>query len=57
MSKDFEFELWQDGIMVASVSAPNYDDAKREILHYSVMYGQDGPVEIRGANGAVLASI
>lgn len=54
---DTEFELWQDGMMVASVSAANYDDAKREILHYAAMYGQDGPVEIRDPSGKVLAAI
>ncbi len=44
---DIEYELWQDGVMVASVSASNEADAQREINHYALMHSQDGPVEIR----------
>jgi hypothetical protein len=39
--------LWQDGIEVASVTAQTAEDADREIAHYAMVYGQDGPVEIR----------
>lgn len=48
MDKDFTFELWQDGIMVASVSSVVEEHALDEIAHYALMYGQDGPCEIRG---------
>jgi hypothetical protein len=41
-----KFELWQDGIPVATVSAP-VPGAAREIMHYAAVYGQDGPVEIK----------
>lgn len=40
------FELWQDGMMVACVEGPRRK-ALSEIRHYALMYGQDGPVEIR----------
>lgn len=45
---DYEYELWQDGIKVAAVVADNEADARREMLHYAAIYGQDGPYEIRG---------
>jgi len=40
------FELWQDGMMVAGAVGPR-TRAAREINHYALVYGQDGPVEIR----------
>ena len=40
------FELWQDGIKVAVVIAPR-ERAQAEIAHYALIYGQDGPVEVR----------
>jgi hypothetical protein len=46
--KTFKFQLWQDGIEVASVEAASSDDACREIMHYAMLYGRDGPCEIRG---------
>lgn len=48
----FVFELWQDGIKVAGVDAPNREDGLREIDHYAMVYGQDGPVEIRDKSKA-----
>jgi hypothetical protein len=42
------YELWQGGICVALASAPSQDVAATEIAHYAMMYGQDGPVEIKG---------
>jgi hypothetical protein len=40
-------ELWQDGILVASVSGPTEASVDREIKHYAMVYAQDGSVEIR----------
>ena len=40
-------ELWQGGQMVALVEA-DQASADREIMHYAMMYSEDGPVEIRG---------
>lgn len=45
--QQWDYQLWQDGVMVAAVSAGNKEDALREINHYAMMYSQDGPVEIR----------
>lgn len=36
--------------MVATVSAPRIEDARREAWHYAMVYAQDGPVEIKGAH-------
>jgi hypothetical protein len=40
-------ELWQGGVLVASVDAPTKNVAEREINHYALMYSQDGPVIIK----------
>ena len=45
-SENDEFEVWQDGMPVASASASKVSDAWREAIHYAAVYGQDGPVEI-----------
>lgn len=42
----FGFDLWQGGIVVASVESPDGPSAVREIMHYAMMYSQDGPCEI-----------
>ena len=36
-------------ILTRSGDAPTDKEAKMEIGHYALMYGQDGPVEIRKA--------
>lgn len=41
------YGLFQDGMMVASVYCERLYDAQREIAHYAMVYGQDGPVEIQ----------
>jgi hypothetical protein len=40
-------ELWQGGIMVASVSGPTEASVDREIQYYVTIYAEDGPVEIK----------
>lgn len=45
-------ELEQDGQIVAAVEGPK-DDAIREIRHYAMVYGQDGPVTIKVKRGKV----
>jgi len=45
MDETAEFEVWQDGIMVASSSGPR-EDAMREIRHYASQYAQDGTIEV-----------
>ena len=44
---EYDFEIWQDGLMVAGGSAASFDDAEREARHYAMMYSQDGEVEIK----------
>ncbi len=48
---EYAFGLFQDGVMVASVYCSQLHDAQREISHYAMIYGQDGPVEIRVIDG------
>ena len=43
--KNARFELWQDGVCVVSSEGPEYL-AYKEIMHYAMIYGQDGPVLI-----------
>lgn len=49
---EHEFELWQDGIMVAAAGSDNEDEARREIWHYAMQYVQDGPIEIKSPTGS-----
>lgn len=51
---EYTFEIWQGGMMVAEVTAPDLESARREALHYAITYAQDGPVEIKGAHVAAL---
>lgn len=44
--RSWKAELWQNGIRVAGVDCPTAEDMRREIGHYAMMYGQDGPVRI-----------
>jgi hypothetical protein len=39
------FEVKQGGVVVASGEGP-MEDIGREALHYAMMYGQDGPVDV-----------
>lgn len=41
----FEFEVWQDDMMVASASGQRAD-ALREAMHYAAQYELDGPVRV-----------
>lgn len=49
-NRRFRYSLWQDGIEVAAVDCPTIEAAQREIMHYAMMYSQDGECEIRGKN-------
>ena len=40
------FKVLQDGVEVAGGMGP-YADCEREAAHYSLIYGQDGPVKVR----------
>lgn len=43
---EYEFEVWQDDEMVASVRAADRLSALKEIAHYATVYAQDGPCEV-----------
>lgn len=45
--KTYTAKLLQGGIVVAEVSAPTIEQAEREIVHYAMMYAQDGPVIVK----------
>ena len=40
------YQLKQDGIIVVEIDAPTEEQAKKEIQHYTMIYCQDGEVEI-----------
>ncbi len=42
----YEFEIWQDGVMVASGSGGDRNRVHQEAMHYAAVYSQDGPVEV-----------
>lgn len=44
---EYEFEVWQDDNMQAGGTASTFDCVFDEAEHYALMYGQDGPTEIR----------
>jgi len=46
MTGDFEFEVWQDDVAVASACSADRTGALRDALHYAAIYGQDGPVTL-----------
>lgn len=45
-AKRFRANLIQEGVIVASVDAASQQECEREIRHYALIYGQDGPVRI-----------
>ena len=46
MRTDLELELWRGDEWLAGASG-TVADAEREIVHYAMVYGLDGPVEIK----------
>lgn len=45
--KEYQYDLIQDGIIVASVICSSREAALKEITHYATIYSQDGAVEIK----------
>ena len=39
-------KLKQDGMLVVEVNAPTIEKVENEIIHYIMMYAQDGVVEV-----------
>lgn len=48
--REYEYDLIQDGVVVASVSSADRDAAWRDIQHYAAKYVQDGEVVIVSKN-------
>lgn len=46
--QEYTYEVWQDGIMVASATSSDKAAARREGMHYLMQYAQDGPARITG---------
>lgn len=44
--RETELEIWQDGMCVAGVSSADRLAAFSEAAHYTMVYSQDGPVEL-----------
>lgn len=44
---EIEFEVWQNGTMEAGGVTSNAKEALQEADHYALVYGQDGPVEVK----------
>lgn len=44
---EYEFEVWQRDSLQAGGSATDLASVQAEADHYALMYGQDGPVEVR----------
>lgn len=49
---DHSFRLRQDGTIVAEVYGTDREECFREIMHYAMVYGQDGPCTIEGVEQA-----
>lgn len=47
MKQEYEYEVWQDHAWQAGGSTETPERAIAEADHYAMMYGQDGPVEVR----------
>jgi hypothetical protein len=45
--QEYEYQIVQDGIVVASAWGRNRARVLAEISHYAAQYAQDGPVELR----------
>src|SRR5690606_38693939 len=53
---EYEYEVWQGDALQAGGSTTDYASAKSEADHYAMMYGQDGPVEVRIYEKRLLAA-
>lgn len=47
--RDYRFEVWQDGLLVAECVGADYEAVRRDAMHYALVYAQDGPVIVKDA--------
>lgn len=52
MGEEHNFRLRQEGIVVAEVWGADRTRCLREIMHYAMIYGQDGPCTVEGVTEA-----
>jgi hypothetical protein len=45
---EYHYEIWQNDIAVVEGSGSDLDAVRRDMLHYAMIYLQDGPIQIRG---------
>lgn len=45
--KQYNFKLWQNGVVVAEGEGPDKDYVEGEGWHYAKVYAQDGPVMLQ----------
>lgn len=55
MAHDYDFQIWQGGMMVARVMGSNIDQVRSEVYHYVDQYIRDGRVNVKGENIGDLA--
>jgi hypothetical protein len=49
VDKEYHFEIVQGGLVVAEGSGADLDNLRFEMLHYAMVYVQDGPVLLKGS--------
>lgn len=47
-NQEYDLEIWQAGVCVASVQGYDFDRVHSDAMHYAFQYMQDGPIEIKG---------
>lgn len=47
LSREYEYQVIQDGIVVASAWGRDHDAVLSQAAHYAALYAQDGPVTLR----------
>jgi hypothetical protein len=47
--KEYRFDIWQGGIVVASGSGYDAEAVCSEMVRYAAQYVQDGPIKITGS--------
>lgn len=47
--KEYHWEIWQGGIVVASGSGYDAESVCGEMVRYATQYVQDGPIKITGS--------
>ena len=49
--RSHKYRLLQDGLIVAFTEASTDEQAKREIMHYAMIYSEDGPIKVQKLKG------